>query len=87
LQTFILPGTDLKKFGAKKGTWAVVTGASDGIGKEFAIQLGSAGFNVLLVASVLSLYLLLPPDPPPVSQISKLLAGEGKDVENVLVQP
>jgi 17beta-estradiol 17-dehydrogenase / very-long-chain 3-oxoacyl-CoA reductase len=28
----------------------VVTGASDGIGREFAIQLGLAGFNVLLVA-------------------------------------
>lgn len=49
-QTFILSGTDLKKFGAKKGAWAVVTGASDGIGREFAIQLGLAGFNVLLVA-------------------------------------
>ncbi|KAG0696631.1 hypothetical protein DFH29DRAFT_950308 [Suillus ampliporus] len=50
LQTFILSGKNLKKFGAKKGAWAVVTGASDGIGREFAIQLGSAGFNVLLVA-------------------------------------
>lgn len=40
----------LKKFGAKKGAWAVVTGASDGIGKEFAFQLAKAGFNVLLVA-------------------------------------
>lgn len=30
--------------------FTVVTGASDGIGKEFAIQLASAGFNVLLVA-------------------------------------
>ncbi|KAG1896827.1 uncharacterized protein F5891DRAFT_983234 [Suillus fuscotomentosus] len=49
-QTFILSGTDLKKFGAKKGAWAVVTGASDGIGREFAIQLSSAGFNVLLIA-------------------------------------
>ena len=29
---------------------AVVTGASDGIGKEFALQLASAGFNTLLVA-------------------------------------
>lgn len=28
----------------------VVTGASDGIGREFAIQLASAGFNVLLAA-------------------------------------
>ncbi|THU89383.1 3-ketoacyl-CoA reductase [Dendrothele bispora CBS 962.96] len=50
LQTFVLPGTSLKKFGAKKGAWAVVTGASDGIGKEFAFQLAKAGFNVLLVA-------------------------------------
>ncbi|KAJ7647539.1 3-ketoacyl-CoA reductase [Roridomyces roridus] len=49
-QVFLLPGTSLKKFGAKKGAWAVVTGASDGIGKEFALQLGKAGFNVLLVA-------------------------------------
>ncbi|KAF6760181.1 3-ketoacyl-CoA reductase [Ephemerocybe angulata] len=50
LQTFVLPGTSLKKFGAKKGAWAVVTGATDGIGKEFAGQLAKAGFNVLLVA-------------------------------------
>ncbi|KAJ7497028.1 3-ketoacyl-CoA reductase [Mycena latifolia] len=51
-QVFVLPGTSLKKFGAKKGggAWAVVTGASDGIGKEFALQLAKAGFNVLLVA-------------------------------------
>ena len=28
----------------------VVTGASDGIGREFAIQLAKAGFNVLLAA-------------------------------------
>ncbi|KAF8431183.1 hypothetical protein L210DRAFT_869988, partial [Boletus edulis BED1] len=40
----------LKKFGATKGAWAVVTGASDGIGKEFALQLAAAGFNILLVA-------------------------------------
>jgi 17beta-estradiol 17-dehydrogenase / very-long-chain 3-oxoacyl-CoA reductase len=39
----------LKKFG-QKGSWAVVTGASDGIGKEFAIQLASKGFNVVLVS-------------------------------------
>lgn len=28
----------------------MVTGATDGIGKEFALQLAKAGFNVLLVA-------------------------------------
>lgn len=30
--------------------WAVVTGASDGIGKEFALKLASEGFSVLLVS-------------------------------------
>jgi NAD(P)-dependent dehydrogenase (short-subunit alcohol dehydrogenase family) len=40
----------LKRFGAKEGAWAVVTGASDGIGRAFAFQLAKAGFNVLLVA-------------------------------------
>jgi NADP-dependent 3-hydroxy acid dehydrogenase YdfG len=28
----------------------VVTGASDGIGREFALRLAEAGFNILLVA-------------------------------------
>ncbi|KAG5645417.1 hypothetical protein DXG03_006241 [Asterophora parasitica] len=50
LQIFVLPGKNLKRFGAKKGAWAVVTGASDGIGKEFAFQLANAGYNVFLVA-------------------------------------
>ncbi|KAF8493730.1 3-ketoacyl-CoA reductase [Russula emetica] len=48
--TFLRPGVSLRKFGAKTGAWAVVTGASDGIGREFAIQLARAGFNVLLAA-------------------------------------
>ncbi|ORW33817.1 hypothetical protein AWB91_06560 [Mycobacterium paraense] len=32
------------------GPWAVVTGASSGIGREFAHQLADAGINVVLVA-------------------------------------
>lgn len=39
----------LRKYG-KKGTWAVVTGASDGLGKEFASQLAAKGFNLVLVS-------------------------------------
>lgn len=32
------------------GPWALVTGASSGIGREFARQIASAGVNVLLLA-------------------------------------
>lgn len=47
----LLPGTSLKKFGAgSKSAWAVVTGASDGIGAEFSKQLAKAGFNILLIS-------------------------------------
>lgn len=53
LSTFVLPGQSLSKFGAK-GTWAVVTGASDGIGKEFASQLAKKGYNVILVSRTAS---------------------------------
>ena len=33
-----------------EGTWALVTGASDGIGKSFAIQLAKSGYNITLVS-------------------------------------
>lgn len=49
-QTFILSGTKLSKFGSKRGAYAVVTGATDGIGREFAVQLAKAGFGVVLVS-------------------------------------
>ncbi|KAG8990304.1 hypothetical protein FRB90_001825 [Tulasnella sp. 427] len=49
-KSFIVPGYDLKKFGSKSGRWAVVTGATDGIGREFALQLAKAGFNIFIAS-------------------------------------
>ncbi|KAI8967617.1 hypothetical protein BDF20DRAFT_900311 [Mycotypha africana] len=47
---YIAKGTSLKKFGAGQGSWAVVTGATDGIGKEFALQLAKNKFNIFLIS-------------------------------------
>ena len=33
-----------------EGSWAVVTGSTDGIGKECARYLAHAGFNIVLVS-------------------------------------
>ncbi|KAI9306314.1 hypothetical protein BJ944DRAFT_199554 [Cunninghamella echinulata] len=54
LEVYVLKGIPLKKFGAGSGSWAVVTGATDGIGKEFAKQLAKKKFNVVLVSRTAS---------------------------------
>ncbi|KAF3942069.1 hypothetical protein ABW19_dt0202974 [Dactylella cylindrospora] len=50
---FIQPGKSIRYFGPK-GSWAVITGASDGIGKEFAYQLASKGYSILLISRTAS---------------------------------
>lgn len=42
---FLRPAKNLKKY----GSWAVVTGPTDGIGKGFAFQLAQKGLNLILV--------------------------------------
>lgn len=37
-----------KKYG--KGSWAIISGASDGIGKGFCIELAKEGFKIVLIA-------------------------------------
>ncbi|CEF69899.1 Estradiol 17-beta-dehydrogenase 12 [Strongyloides ratti] len=39
---------DLKK--ASGGDWAVVTGSTDGIGKQYAIELSKKNFNIILIS-------------------------------------
>jgi NADP-dependent 3-hydroxy acid dehydrogenase YdfG len=46
---FVKPGASLSKF-TKAKDWAVVTGATDGIGKAYAMALAKKGLNVLLVS-------------------------------------
>uniref|UniRef100_A0A0N4Z8F8 Estradiol 17-beta-dehydrogenase 12 n=1 Tax=Parastrongyloides trichosuri TaxID=131310 RepID=A0A0N4Z8F8_PARTI len=45
---FFLKPINLKK--ASGGRWAVITGSTDGIGKQYAIELGKKGFNLILIS-------------------------------------
>lgn len=45
-KTFLRPAKDLKKL----GKWAVVTGATDGIGKAYAFALAKMGMNVVIIS-------------------------------------
>ncbi|KAJ5458691.1 hypothetical protein N7475_010079 [Penicillium sp. IBT 31633x] len=46
--TYLLPGTLRKRYNPTQSNWALVTGATDGIGFGFAQELCTRGFNVIL---------------------------------------
>ena len=50
-----LKSADKQRLTKKYGQWAIVTGASSGIGKAFAEQLAEANFNIVLTARRLNL--------------------------------
>ena len=45
-------GNLIKRYG--EGSWAVVTGASDGIGAEYCKLLAEDGFNIVLISRTMS---------------------------------
>eukprot|EP00088_Acartia_fossae_P030797 TRINITY_DN3178_c0_g1_i1.p1 TRINITY_DN3178_c0_g1~~TRINITY_DN3178_c0_g1_i1.p1 ORF type:complete len:306 (+),score=66.73 TRINITY_DN3178_c0_g1_i1:34-951(+) len=50
LSRFVRSGVDVRTL----GDWAVITGATDGIGKGFAKELASKGINIVLVSRTLA---------------------------------
>lgn len=50
VKTNYLTSLNMKRRYGKAGDWAVVTGASEGIGHAMAIDLGRRGFNVCVIA-------------------------------------
>ncbi|KAJ2691124.1 hypothetical protein IWW39_000184 [Coemansia spiralis] len=47
---FVRSGIKLERFGAGSGAWAVVTGCTDGLGREAALELARKKFNVVLIS-------------------------------------
>ena len=48
MKYFIYPRLNLsERYG--KGSWALITGASDGLGKQYALELAREGFNIVLM--------------------------------------
>ncbi len=63
---FLRAGKNLKK---QYGEWAVVTGATDGIGKAMAVEFSKKGMKVLLISR----------DPKKLEDTKSELSGEGHE--------
>ncbi|PVU87455.1 hypothetical protein BB561_006320 [Smittium simulii] len=50
LVDILLPGKSLSNYGAGKDGWAVVTGATDGIGRALCIEMAQKKMNLILVS-------------------------------------
>jgi len=50
MRLYFLPRFGMKKNLKKYGSWAVVTGSTDGIGKAIAKQLAKRGINIVLIS-------------------------------------
>ncbi|ORX35602.1 putative ketoreductase [Kockovaella imperatae] len=49
LELTIIPGTNIKSYKSKTGSYALVTGCTSGIGLEFAKQFAGKGYNLILL--------------------------------------
>lgn len=67
------------------GPWALITGASSGIGKAFSVHLAAQGFNLVLVARREEVLALLADELTRVHQISvKVISGDLTSLDFVL---
>ncbi|KAL6856030.1 hypothetical protein ACP4OV_018832 [Aristida adscensionis] len=67
-RAFLRPGRDLAR---RYGAWAVVTGATDGIGRAVALELAGAGLHLVLVGR----------DPGKLSRVGKLVRAAAPSCE------
>ena len=50
LRCFILPNIGFEKDLTKYGRWAVVTGSTEGIGRQYALELAKRGLDIVLIS-------------------------------------
>ncbi|KAI0830424.1 NAD(P)-binding protein [Hypoxylon sp. FL0890] len=68
---YLLPPASLARYRANKGAWALITGASAGIGLGTAQELAARGFNVVLLGHL----------PAELDDAAALIKAESRDAE------